>query len=104
MGELFLCIDQHYPDFKNQVDQTYGDINIEYLKFLYLQKAGLTKSATANILGVNRSTINYWCKKLNKKGDITLDDFIDKSALEEQTVNRTASSTQPETNARNEEG
>lgn len=107
-GELwenfFLCIDQHYPDFKNQVDQTYGDINIEYLKFLYLQKAGLTKSATANILGVNRSTINYWCKKLNKKGDITLDDFIDKSALEEQTVNRTASSTQPETNARNEEG
>lgn len=74
---LIETIDKRFPDFKKSIDKVYGDIPIKYLKFLYLLKAGLNKSEASTLLGVTRSTTNYWCKGMNKNANgLSVEYFI----------------------------
>lgn len=74
---LFNTVESNFPGFKNSLLKTYGEIDIKYLKFIYLIKVGFNKSTAATLLGTKRSTVNYWCNKLQEQGGgLSVEDFI----------------------------
>lgn len=74
---LFNTVESNFPGFKNSLLKTYGEIDIKYLKFIYLRKVGFNKSTAATLLGTKRSTVNYWCNKLQEQGGgLSVEDFI----------------------------
>lgn len=68
-NELFATIDNQYPGFREELHQCYGKLDLKYLQFLYLLKAGFNKSSAAQLMNKKRNNASYWCKYLDQQGN-----------------------------------
>lgn len=84
---LFATINHQYPDFKEKISGTYGELNLRQTRLLYLLRAGLNKSTAATLLGIHRSSLQYWCRVLDElAGGVKVEDVIARSGIGEERM------------------
>jgi hypothetical protein len=65
--EFKLLFEKVYPDFINEIKDTYQDITPAEIRILVLEKLNFSLQAMANTLGVGKSTIHQTKYRLKKK-------------------------------------